>query len=301
MKNDNQKKRILNSESVTALMAAIHRFIATKERGFVGPDQLARMFLPPKAKFFLSFAFFRKVFKNKLHKMVPGTYEYVTARTKFFDQLFVQAVTENVPQIVFLGAGYDTRALRFQDTIKETRIFELDVPTTQNNKLKLLKKNGIAIPANLSFAPVNFDTDDLGQALLNAGYDPHLMTLFMWEGVTMYITEEAVNETLSFIKNNSGAGSTVVFDYLYQSVILGQCDYYGARQLAESAKDKEEPFSFGIEEGQIKEFLLERGFSLLKHYTPQEFEKKYLVNKNGNFLGKMYGFACHTYAEAQDI
>lgn len=71
---------------------------------------------------------------KKLHKIVPGGYEYITARTKHFDHLFKVALEENIPQIIFLGAGYDTRAIRFKKFIQHTKIFELDAPTTQQHK-----------------------------------------------------------------------------------------------------------------------------------------------------------------------
>lgn len=218
MKNDVKKSRILKQASHTALMAAIYRFIATFEtrKNFIGPDNLAHIFLPAKANFFLAFAFFRRVFINKLNKKVPGSYEYITARTKFFDEIFIQSINEKIPQIVFLGAGYDTRSIRFQNLTKETQIFELDAPTTQNEKKQSLEKHKIQLPENLVYVPVNFNTDNLKQALLASGYIPEKKSLFIWEGVTMYLKEEAVNETLSFIKNNSGTGSTVVFDYFYE-------------------------------------------------------------------------------------
>ena len=299
MENEKYKSRVLEKASHTALMATVYRFLATKDKRkqFRGPDNLAQVFLPPKAGFFLSFKFFRKFFIRKLHEKAPGTYEYVTARTKFFDELFVNSLKEDIPQIVLLGAGYDTRAFRFQEILGRTTIYEIDVPTTQNNKLKLLKRNRVTIPENLTYVPVNFNTDNVEQTLLKAGYDPTKKTLFIWEGVTMYISEEAINNTFSFVKNNSGMGSSIAFDYLYKSVILGKCSYYGARELAEVVKKKGEIFSFGIEEGKIDEFLLEKGFTHISHFTPNQFEEKYLYDDNRNFMGNIYGFACHVHAK----
>lgn len=133
---DKNMSSIEQRASHTALMAAIHRFIASKEErpSFQGPDALSRLFLPPKANFFLSFSVIRNFMLKKLHKIVPGGYEYITARTKHFDHLFKVALEENIPQIIFLGAGYDTRAIRFKKFIQHTKIFELDAPTTQQHK-----------------------------------------------------------------------------------------------------------------------------------------------------------------------
>lgn len=289
--------------SHTALMAVIYRFLATKEvlKDFIGPDNMAYIFMPPKARFFLSFSFFRNLFKKKLNEKGPGSYEYITARTKLFDDLFIKEIEKNIPQIVFLGAGYDTRSFRFHEFLGKTKIFELDAQTTQNEKIRLLKKNKIDIPENLTFVPINFILDDLNKILLKAGYDSSKRTLFIWEGVSMYITEEAVNETLSFIKHKAGKESIVAFDYLYSSVIRNECTYYGAKEIAAIVKARGESFTFGIEEGKIEEFLKDKGFTLKAHYTPAEFEKKYLYSSNGEFLGNMYGFACHVVAASKTI
>lgn len=299
MKNNHEKSRVADTSSHTALMAAIHRFNATKEprKEFTGPDRLAYVFLPSKAKFFLSFAFFRRVFIKKLHQKVPGTYEYVTARTLFIDEVFYQSLMQKIPQIVLLGAGYDTRALRFKELTLHTTIYELDAPGTQEQKRNCLKKQKIPLPENLVFVPINFNTDTLGDALISSGYDPARRTLFIWEGVTMYLPAYAINDTLSFIKQNSGAESTLVFDYFFESVIDGTCTSYGADKLAESVSDLNEHFKFGIQEGKAIEFLEKNGFSLIAHYSPNEFEEKYLKDDTGYLFGKMYGFAGQVYAK----
>lgn len=299
MKNSQETSRVASKASHTALMAAIHRFNATKEskEDFVGPDHLAYLFLPLKAKFFLSLAPFRRIFIKKVQEKVPGTYEYVTARTLFFDEVFYEAINHKVPQIVFLGAGYDTRAIRFQKLLKDTAIFELDAPTTQLEKREKLKKSKIPIPGNLVFVPINFNTDNLEEALQSSGYDPAKKTLFIWEGVTMYIDESAIRATLSFIKHHSAEGSTLVFDYFHASVIEGRSSSYGAKELTESVSDLNEHFKFGIEEGKAQEFLAKSGFALINHYSPQEFEMKYLQDGAGNLFGKMYGFAGHVHAK----
>lgn len=283
-------------------MAAIHRFLATKDKRIEdgGSDKLAYIFLPPKARFFLGFKFFRNVITKKLHKKVPGSYEYLTARTIFFDEIFVHAAKEKCPQIVFLGAGYDTRAIRFQHLTKDSIIYELDAPTTQREKKKYFERNKIRLPENVVFVPINFNTDELKMTLLSHGFNPNKKSLFIWEGVTMYINQASVRETLSFIRDNSGSGSTIAFDYFYDAVINGTTNSFGAKELRESASKLGEKFIFGIEEGRIDEFLKENDFVLLRHYTPKEFEEKYLSINDGKILGNMYGFAGHVFAKLKD-
>jgi O-methyltransferase involved in polyketide biosynthesis len=113
----------------------------------------------------------------------------------------------------------------------------------------------------------------------------------------MYLSEKGIEDTFEFIKNNSGSGSIIVLDYFYKSFILGNCLYYGANELLNSVNQTGEQYTFGIEEGQINNFLNIKGFNILQHYTPKEFEEKYLYDKNGKFLGNMYGFAGHVLAK----
>lgn len=277
--------------SRTAMYAGAHRYAANREADprFRGPDYLAGLFLSPAARFLLSFDFVL----GRVRRKNPGVYEYVCARTRYFDGLFKEALTDDIPQIVFLGAGYDTRALRFAEAIQDTRIIELDAPAIQAQKKKILQKQGIKLPPQLSFAPIDFASQDLGQALAGAGYDKTRKTLFIWEGVIYYLPEEAVKKTLAFIRGNSGPGSYVAFDYFYKSAIEGTSDLYGAKQVTASAKRVGEPFLFGIPENGFQDFAEANGFQVWSHFTPAEMEQAYLRDDDGAFFGKMFGFACH--------
>ena len=127
-------------------------------------------------------------------------YGYFIARTAFIDNIFENAINDDIPQIVFLGAGYDTRSYRFIKQLKSTVIFELDINTTQQRKTEILKKNKIDIPNSLSFVPINFNTDEIADVLSKAGYDKTKKTLFIWEGVTYYLTKEKIKKHWTLFK-----------------------------------------------------------------------------------------------------
>lgn len=275
--------------SRTAGIVCFFRACANKEKNkqIRGPDHLAKIYLKGLDSLLLTF---HKLTLVIAKRKVPGTYEYVIARTKFFDDVFKQALTENYPQIVFLGAGYDTRPYRFKNSIKQTEIFELDVPTTQQIKKQFLKKSNISIPNTLHFVPINFNKENLSEVLTKAGFKMNKKTLFIWEGVTEYLTPEAVDSTLDFIRKNSG--NTVAFNYIYKSVVDGTCDYYGAKEIVKAASESNEPYQFGIEEGKIEQFLNARGYELVSHYTAEELEKKYLTTDDGSLFGKISGHVC---------
>lgn len=282
--------------SRTAGIVCFFRACANKERNeqIRGPDNLAKIYLKGFDRLLLTF---RKLTLAVAKRRVPGTYEYVIARTKFFDEAFEQALNECYPQVVFLGAGYDTRPYRFKDSIKQTEIFELDVPTTQQIKKQFLKKSNIAIPDKLHFVPINFNKENLSEVLNEVGFKINKKTLFIWEGVTEYLTPEAVDSTLDFIRQNSG--NAVAFNYIYKSVIDGTCDYYGT-EVVKAASESSEPYQFGVEEGKIEQFLNARGFEIVAHYTAEELEKKYLTKNDGSLFGKISGHICLVLASAKN-
>lgn len=278
--------------SETAKMAAAHRYLSLFEPipDFRTQDTLAKLFIPRFGKFLLGFAWCRRFLHKKLHNTVPGTYPYVIARTKYFDEQFVRAIRGCVPQIVLLGSGYDTRAIRYQTQNQGSTVFELDTPALLRNKQAILKRNGIEIPDTLKLSPIVFGQDDLGAVLKQAGFSPALKTLFMWEGVSYYLTESAVHETLSFISENTPVGSTLVFDFFYESVVDGNHDYYGAKEIFKAVEEVGEGFQFGIEPDNLTSFLADFGFELLSQDNSDDLEQRYL-SSDGDQLGKVYGFA----------
>jgi methyltransferase (TIGR00027 family) len=176
----------MNGHSETALFAALYRAVANKEfkNEGIGPDYLAEHFLPFHFKFFIKFKKIRASVKNKSDRFTPGVYEYMLARTVFFDNVFIDALNKNIPQIVLLGAGYDTRAYRFKKLNKDTKIIELDMATTQNRKKKCLKKAQIDFPKHVKLVPIDFNKESLKNVLEKAGYENNEKTLFIWEGVS---------------------------------------------------------------------------------------------------------------------
>ena len=283
--------------SRTALMAAIHRFLAFKERDFKGPDDMAKIFLPAKVKFFLSFKFIRESVKKKMRKLVPGTYEYVTARTKFFDEQFRKALEMDYAQIVILGAGYDSRAFRYNSDVKGTVVFELDETSIQAEKMRLLDKADIKIPDNLKFASINFNKDSLEGVLTGVGYNPNERTLFLWEGVSMYLEEGAVAAVMQFVSEKSGKGSKIVFDYFDRAILNGGNNAYGAKEISAEVKKSGEPFQFGVDPKKIDSFLQRNGLKLADHFSPKDLEDNYLMNEQNDIFGQVYGFAYQAVAE----
>src|SRR6202042_3149443 len=95
-------------------------------------------------------------------------------------------------QVVILGAGFDTRAYRFKDLLQDKKIFEVDYRSTQEFKKRRVEAILGDPPSNLTFVEIDFQRDKLGAVLRNAGFQPGGKSFFVWEGVSMYLTESAV-------------------------------------------------------------------------------------------------------------
>jgi len=279
--------------SETAIFAALYRTIANNEfkNERFGSDYLAEYFLPVHFKFFIKFNKIREKFKNKSNRLTPGMYEYVLARTVFFDNIFIEALNKNTPQIVLLGAGYDTRAYRLVKLNNDTKIIELDIATTQNRKKKCLKKAHIEIPEQATLVPMDFNKESLQNVLKNAGYNNDEKTLFIWEGVSYYLEPESVDATLEFVKKSSHNESVIAFDYAISISEENIDNYYGAKEFAQTWRKHRsgELFRFTIDDGKIEPFLEQRGFNLVNHFNNQEIEKTFLLNEKGSLIGHITG------------
>jgi methyltransferase (TIGR00027 family) len=136
---------------------------------------------------------------------------FMAARSRFAEDCLGAAVSRGVRQAVVLGAGFDTFALRNPYSDFGLRVFEVDHPATQAWKRKRLSEVGLAIPASLTFAAIDFESDDLGRGLRDAGFDPDRPAFFIWLGVVPYLKHSAIAATLRYIASIPGA--EVVFDY----------------------------------------------------------------------------------------
>jgi len=136
---------------------------------------------------------------------------FIAARSRFSEGTLSACVARGVRQIVVLGAGLDTFSLRNPHAGQGVRVFEVDYPATQAWKRERLQQAGLAVPASLTFAPVDFERQSLADGLAAVGFQADRPAFFQWLGVVPYLTREAISLTLDFIA--SVPKSEVVFDY----------------------------------------------------------------------------------------
>jgi methyltransferase (TIGR00027 family) len=206
-------------------------------------------------------------------RAAPGAMAFVTARERFFDDFLKAGLEKGLDQVVILGAGYDTRAYRIPG-IEKTRVFEVDHPATQQVKLKQLKKVVDPLPAHVTFVPLDFNTQTLAERLPASGFSETGRTLFLWQGVTYFLTSQGVDSTLAFIANHSGPGSAVVFDYFYNE-ILRDTSRPDTKNLRRAAQVTGEAYMFGIDKGQVEAFMAKRGFRDIRDTPPKDLQRLY--------------------------
>lgn len=234
------------------------------EQDRVCNDPLARHFIGP---FFIALGRHRwlgRVFRWLGESQFPGLGGAVLARTRYIDQHTTACLGNGIRQLVILGAGYDTRAYRLVDPAQGVRVFEVDHPATQAVKLAKLREVLDPVPVHVQFVALDFGRDELAQRLIDAGYDPAQRTLFIWEGVSYYLSAAAVDQTLAFMARHSGVGSAVLFDFFARAVIDGTSRRKEAISLRTRLKQRGEPLLFGIDDNELVPFLRERGFETLE-------------------------------------
>ena len=283
------KKRIESTTSRTAELTCVSRACSAFETNqyYKSDDHIAPLLIPRGIKQLLRISLARKLFTKVVAP--KGIYEYVIARTKYIDAVFKQALLKNFDQILIFGAGFDTRALRFQEEIGDTKVFELDVPLTQQAKINQYQKRQLAIPKNLTFIPINFDKESLSVKLDEAGFCQDCKSLFVLEGLVMYLQPESVALTFQTIKEYAGKGSLTVFDVVYTSVLRNEGDHYGETGIVQTVSGAGEQWNFGIDKGEIEQFIEKYRMRIVNHKDATDLEQDYFCTPEGKVIGRVNG------------
>ncbi|MEM7331989.1 MAG: class I SAM-dependent methyltransferase, partial [Chloroflexota bacterium] len=204
-----------------------------------------------------------------------GLGNLVMNRSVYIDAIIDRA-KENAGQFVMMGSGFDTRGY---NELKHSgmQIFELDQATTQKLKRQYIKEAGID-DSHVDFVEVDFSQKDWLSTLESVGYRANKRTIFLWEGVTLYLGETSVRETLRQVKANAASGSIIIADFYAKSFVMGE--YSAALKPALPLLDvTNEQFAFGLDMANdykktLNEFVTSEGFSLGKtHFFGHKTEK----------------------------
>jgi methyltransferase (TIGR00027 family) len=276
-----------NQTSLTAAGIAVMRAVESEKPADerICYDPYARRFIPAWMYHVLGF-FIRSGYAEWRG---PGVNGFLAARDRYVDDVLQRFLNEGLQQLVILGAGYDSRAYRFD--LAKVKTFEVDHPVTQLDKLAKVWAVFGKSPDHVCYVSIDFNTQTLAECLLASGYNPGLKTLFIWQGVSMYLTAQAVDATLAFVVQQSGADSAIVFDYIYQDVLEAarQNEVNNMRRYRFMTG---EGLTFGIPVGTISSFLRQRGFGTVSNVDADDLKEMYCTGKNaGRSIVGGYGIA----------
>jgi len=217
----------------------------------------------------------------------PYLRAFVAARSRYAEDELALGVRRGVRQYVILGAGLDTFAYRNPHAYGTLHVFEVDRPATQAWKRTRLDEAGIALPDDLTFAPVDFQTETLEGGMRSAGCDPSKCTFFSWLGVTQYLTTEAVTATLRFIAS-APAGSGVVFDYMLSPSLLTAAQRSRFDELARRVASAGEPWQTFFDPALLTRDLRAMGFGYVEDSGQEKINMRYFKGrKDGLQVGSL--------------
>ncbi len=273
----------IDKASRTAQFMAFFRALETnrKENDRLFSDPYAINFLNMGLKLITKaskISFFRKLIANIIQRRIPGAFSSGLARTKYIDDLLRKTIRDKTQQVIILGAGFDTRGLRL-DFLKSTPVIEIDHPNTSNFKKKILKKNMGGLPGNIVYHQIDFNEHSLDELAQQNGFDKP--TAILWEGVTNYLTDEAVEKTFSFI-GRFPKSSCVIFTYVHQHILSNPSSFLGGQKLLDDLKKIEESWTFGFLPEQLSDYLRKFDLVLGEDLGATEYRNRYLPNRIEN-------------------
>jgi methyltransferase (TIGR00027 family) len=235
------------------------------------PDNLAERLISRRYRFLIRVPPLRAIALLWAERELAGLPLFITARTKHLDAIVLGELRGGIKQVAILGAGADTRAYRFGPQYPEVAFVEVDHPATSAWKQDRVRR--VFGPTAVRYAPIDFHS----QKLADAFGDLSVPTLFVWEGVTPYLTAEAIDETLATI-TRFAPGSSVAFDYVYRSAD-------GASKLQAYLARHNEPLLFGLDPDQVEDFLAKRGLELVSNATAEDLVREHLTGSDGRPIG----------------
>ena len=199
-------------------------------------------------------------------------------RAAYTEKALKTAVLTGTKQYVILGAGMDTFAFRETEFLSRYRVFEVDYPLTQADKLERITCAGWTVPDNLAFVPLDFTKDSLTERLIAAGFDPSAKSFFAWLGVICYLSAEAIDTMLSALSELCADGSTLVFDYPDENFF--DAPERRVQNTIMMAKAGGEPMQSEFSYSELEKLLEKHGFLIYELLTPDDIQRD-VINKAG--------------------
>ncbi len=261
-----------------ALFRAIETSRPSRKRLF--SDPFAILFLDEGLKWAVrisSLPIIGRIILQIIHRRGPGALSSGIARTKYIDDLLLRTINHGVKQVIILGAGFDTRALRLP-FLEGISVIEIDHPATSQFKLSKLKAMLKFLPKNVSYYEMDFNKESLENWALTGKLNFKTPTTIIWEGVSNYLTPVAVEKTFLFIEKFS-RGSYVIFTYVDQSLFDRPESFEGTDELFRNLRKNDEEWTFGFEPNQLSNYLTKFGLTLIEDYGAENYRDRYMPER----------------------
>ncbi|MFB1299378.1 SAM-dependent methyltransferase [Mycobacterium sp. pW049] len=238
-------------------------------------DDLAESFLPNRFRLLVRATrseALRRAVVSAIDRSGPGLWASIACRKRYIDERLSDPLNDT-DTVVILGAGLDTRACRIARH-SDMPVFEVDQQVNSELKAAVLQRALGSVPPSVHLVPVDFEHDPLIPTLEEHGYRRDRPTFFIWEGVTQYLTPEAVRATLAQLRD-AAPGSRLVFTYIRQDFIDGT-NLYGAESVYRKFRKRRQVWKSGLVPEEVAELLAEYGWRLLEQAGPSYFRDTYI-------------------------
>jgi len=207
---------------------------------------------------------------------------FLVMRSRYAEDQLARVHSGGTAQYLVLGAGLDTFAYRNPYGTR-LRVFEIDDPSTQAWKRARLADQGIELPRTLTFVPVDFEKDSLDDHLRRAGFKRNAPVFISWLGVTMYLTQDAVMQTLQFVARSCARGSEIVFDFSLPDEALGEIERAARARRAKVVASLGEPWISYFDPAMLSKQLIALGFAQTNDLGAREANQRYFANRTDGF------------------
>lgn len=277
-----------------ALLRAIESNRPQRERLF--NDPYAKLFLPPSLKlvaWLSAFLPFNRFVSWFIDKRWPGALTSCVARTRLIDVMTINSIDdEGINQVMIFGAGYDCRAHRLQID-KRISFVEVDHPGNQQVKKDILAKASPVPTTLVDYVPVDFHTQRPEDIIPDLLQKTHYKTMFIWEGVTNYLTAPIADKIFQYFKTFR-PGTIVVFTYVDEKVLKDPGMFFGASSITRLLQKNSEFWNFGIDPANIHNFLAAYNMKVIYDEGATAYRHKYF----GKRAAKMKGYEYYRVAMA---
>jgi methyltransferase (TIGR00027 family) len=218
-------------------------------------------------------------------KLAPGFHEHLMSRTLFIDDLIEKNAASGAEQYIILGAGYDSRAHRLE-LPTSLKIFEVDQPEVQDRKRSKLP-NDLPNSGNVTYVSVDFTHQSLSKQLTDAGFDQSKYTIFTLEGVSQYVTKEAVSSTIEEMALlTKKIGSLFCISYVNELLHKNPQACFGkgypkaakrAKFITDLSAKVGEPWVSFYSTEEIENLLAQNGYSVEDNVTLEDLNAQYFA------------------------